>query len=214
MKLLGRAKYISTLNLFKGYWQVPLTPENQEVTASRTPFGHFDFRVLPFGLQGAPSTFQRMMDQLLRGTKGYAAAHLDDIVIYSQSWEEHLLHLKDVVGGIKGAGLTLRPDKCFLDKRETQYLGFILGNEVIRPQVSKIEAIKSAGRPQTKKQVLPFLGLSGWYRQFIPNVSACAATLTTLTKKDKPNKVVWTGECELAFQGLKDSLQRANTAKS
>lgn len=147
-----------------------------------------------------------MMDQLLRGTEGYAAAHLDDIVIYSQSWEEHLLHLKDVLAGIKGAGLTLRPDKYFLAKRETQYLGFVLGHGVIRPQVSKIEAIKSAGRPQTKKQVWSFLGLSGWYRRFIPNFSARAATLTTLIKKDKPNKVVWTDECELAFQGLKDSL--------
>lgn len=203
---LGQAKYISTLDLCKGYWQVLLTPESQEVTAFRTPFGHFHFRVLPFGLHRALSTFQRMMDQLLRGTEGYAAAYLDDIVIYSRSREEHLLHLKDVLERIKSAGLTLRPDKCFLAKRETQYLGFVLGHGVIRPQISKIEAIQSAGRPQTKKQVRSFLGLIGWYRRFIPNFSTRAAAVTTLTKKDKPNKVVWTDECEFAFQDLKDSL--------
>lgn len=126
------------------------------------------------------------MDQLLQGTEGYAAAYLYDIVIYSLSWEEHLLHLKDVLERIKSAGLTLRPDKCFLAKRETQYLGFVLGHGVI--QISKIEAIQSAGRPQTKKHVWSFLGLIGWYRRFIPNFSAQAAALTTLTKKDKPNQ--------------------------
>lgn len=203
---LGRAKYFSTLDLCKGYWQVPLTPESQEVTAFQTPFGHFHFRVLPFGLHGAPSPFQRMMDQLLRGTEGYAAAYLDDIVIYSRSWKEHLLHLKDVLERIKSAGLTLCPDKCFLAKRETQNQGFVLGHGVIWPQVSKNEAIKYAGRPQTKKQVRSFLGLIGWYRRFIPNFSAQAAVLTTLTKKVKSNKMVWTGECELAFQDLKDCL--------
>lgn len=104
---LGRAKYLSTLDLFKGYWQVPLKPECKELTAFKTPFGHFQFRVHPFGLHGAPATFQRMMDQILQGTEMFAAAYLDDIFIFSQSWEEHLGHLQEVLKRIKAAGLTI-----------------------------------------------------------------------------------------------------------
>ncbi len=201
---LGRAKYLSTLDLCKGYWQVPLDPACKEFTAFRTPFGHFQF--LPFGLHGAAATFQRMMDQVLRGTEDYAAAYLGDIIIFSQSWEEHLEYLKEVLTRIKAAGLTIRPDKCALAKPETQYLGFVLGHGVIRPQVGKVEAIKTAGRPETKKQVRAFLGLIGWYRKFIPNFSARAITLTNLTKKTQPNKLIWTEDCEKAFNDLKAAL--------
>ncbi len=203
---LGRAKFLSTLDLCKGYWQVPLDPACKEFTAFRTPFGHFQFRVLPFGLHGAAATFQRMMDQVLRGTEDYAAAYLDDIVIFSQSWEEHLEYLKEVLTRIKAAGLTIRPDKCALAKPETQYLGFVLGHGVIRPQVGKVEAIKTAGWPETKKQVRAFLGLIGWYRKCIPNFSARAITLTNLTKKTQPNKLIWTEDCEKAFNDLKAAL--------
>ncbi len=143
-------------------------------------------RVLPFGLHGAAATFQRMMDQVLHGTEDFAAAYLDDIIIFSQNWEEHLEYLKEVLTRIKAAGLTIRPDKCALAKPETQYLSFVLGHGVIRPQVGKVEAIKTAGRPETKKQVRDFLGLIGWYRKCIQNFSARAITLTNLTKRPSP----------------------------
>ena len=90
---LGQAKYVTTLDLTRGYWQVPVAVKAREKTAFVTPFGLYQFRMMPFGLQGAPATFQRMMDQLLRGLEGYAAAYLD-LVIYSNSWEEHLVHLE------------------------------------------------------------------------------------------------------------------------
>lgn len=138
---LGSANFISTLDLCTGYWQVSLTGESKEVTAFQTPFGHFQFIVLPFGLHGAPATFQKMMDRLLRGTESYAVAYLDNVVIYSSSWEDHLAHLKEVLRRIKEAGLTIHPDKCALAKQETKYLGFVLGKGVIRPQVGKVDAI-------------------------------------------------------------------------
>ena len=90
---LGKAKYILTLDLARGYWQVPVAEESQSRTAFTTPYGIFQFRVMPFGLHGAPATFQRMLDQLLADCSGYAAAYLDDVVIYSASWEEHISHL-------------------------------------------------------------------------------------------------------------------------
>lgn len=104
---LGSANFISTLDLCMGYWQIPLTEESKEVTAFRSPFGHFQFMALLFGLHGAPATFQKMMDRLLRGTESYAMAYLDDVVVYSSSWEDHLSHLMEVLRRIKEAGLTI-----------------------------------------------------------------------------------------------------------
>lgn len=203
---LGKAKYISTLDLCKGYWQVPLAPESKEITAFRTPLGHFQFTVMPFGLQGAPATFQRLMNQVLRGAENFAAAYLDDIVIYSQNWEEHLGHLRWVIEKLQQAGLSANPKKCALAKQETKYLGYHLGSGVLRPQVEKVEAIMQCTPPATKKQVRSFLGLIGWYRRFIPDFSTKAAVLTELTKKASPNKVRWTPTCEEAFNHLKQAL--------
>ncbi len=191
-----------------------LSPDSKEFTAFKTQFGHFHFRVLPFGLHGAPATFQRMIDHILRGTEAFAAAYLDDIIIFSTSWQEHLQHLQEVLGRIKSAGLTIRPDKCAVAKEETCYLGHVLGHGVIRPQVGKVEAIKQAEHPTTKKQVRAFLGLVGWYRRFIPNFSKRAVALTELTKKDKANTVKWTTDCESAFMDLKDASCREAALQS
>ncbi|KAG1936368.1 gag-pol fusion protein [Pimephales promelas] len=203
---LGRAKYLSTVDLCKGYWQVPLTARAKQLTAFKTPFGLFHFRVMPFGLQGAPATFQRLMDQILQGTREFAAAYLDDVVIFSETWEEHCQHLQQVLGRIKAAGLTINPKKCIMAKREISYLGFVIGGGVIRPQQEKIEAIRRYQPPTTKKQVRSFLGLVGWYRRFIPNFSARASVLTDLTRSAAPNKVVWTEQGERAFRDLREAV--------
>lgn len=93
---LGQAKWITTIDLCKGYWQVPLTAQSKELTAFRTPWGLYHFSVMPFGLHGALATFQRLMDLVLSGLSDYAAAYLDYIIVYSSSWEQHLQHLKEV----------------------------------------------------------------------------------------------------------------------
>ncbi|KAI2645080.1 Transposon Ty3-I Gag-Pol polyprotein [Labeo rohita] len=94
LEWIGQARYITTLDLCKGYWQVPLDPNSKSLTAFGTPVGLYQFTVLPFGLHGAPATFQRLMDQVLQGCEEWAAAYLDDVVIYSHNWEEHLSHLR------------------------------------------------------------------------------------------------------------------------
>ena len=108
---LGPARYISTLDLTKGYWQVPLTDQAKEKTAFSTPDGLYQYRVLPFGVHGAPATFQRMMDQILRPHRDYAAAYLDDIIIHSGDWPAHLTRLEAVVRALREAGLTANPKK-------------------------------------------------------------------------------------------------------
>lgn len=103
---LGKARFISTLDLTKGYWQIPLAPGLREKTALSTSSGHLQYRVLPFGLHGAPATFQWMMDILLRPHQEYAAAYIDDLVIHSESWEEHPTRLRRVLMELRKTGLT------------------------------------------------------------------------------------------------------------
>lgn len=203
---LGKARYITTLDLCKGYWQVPMAEGARPYTAFRTPQGLFQFTVMPFGLQGAPATFQRLMDQVLEGTGAFAAAYLDDIAIYSATWEQHLEHLREVLHRLHQAGLTIQPKKCALAQQEVHYLGHVLGSGVIRPQKDKVAAVRDCARPQTKKDVRSFLGLAGWYRRFIPNFATRAAPLTDLTRKSGSNSVPWEEVHEKAFVDLKGAL--------
>ncbi|KAI3366502.1 hypothetical protein L3Q82_000474 [Scortum barcoo] len=174
---VGQAQFITTLDLCKGYWQVPLSDAARPLTAFRTPQGLWQFTKMSFGLHGAPATFQRLMNKVLAGMHNFAAAYLDDIVIYSNSWQEHLSHVAKVLREIKKAGLTINPRKCAVAKRETQYLGYVLGGGVIKPVQDKVEAIRARERPTTRKQVKSFLGLVGWYRRFIPGFSGEGCTL-------------------------------------
>ena len=211
---LGGAKYITTLDLTRGYWQVPMAKESQPLTAFATPFGLYQFRVMPFGLSGAPATFQRLMDGVIRGLEDFSAAYLDDLIIYSTQWEEHLHQLRAVFGRLRDAGLTAKPRKCQFGMSHCVYLGHVVGGGVVRPEPPKLEAVRMFPISQTKKQVRTFLGLSGYYRKFIRNYAAVAVPLTDLTKKSAPIKVEWSAECEQAFETLKQRLCSAPVLRS
>ncbi|XP_071944659.1 uncharacterized protein [Antedon mediterranea] len=203
---VGPAKFITKLDLCKGYWQVPLTERSKPYTAFSTPMGLYQFKYLPFGLHGAPATFQRMMDQLLRKKESYAAAYMDDLVIFSPDWESHIHHLRDIFQTLKQANLTVKPAKCSFAHSKVHYLGYVVGEGMIRPQKTKVEAVVQWEKPKTKKDVKSFLGLTGYYRKFIPNYADIAAPLTDLTGKKHPDKIKWTPECEDALVKLKQAL--------
>jgi len=97
LNCLEKANFISTIDLTQGYWQVPVAENDYNKTAFHSPFGFFQFKVMPFGFQGAPATFQRMMDCLLHGLNSFSAAYLDDLVLFSETWEEHLEHLHSIL---------------------------------------------------------------------------------------------------------------------
>ena len=183
---LGGAKYLTKLDLARGYWQVPVDENAKKLTAFITPFGLYQFKVMPFGLNGAPATFQRLMDGVVHGISGFTAAYLDDLVIFSQSWEEHVVHVRKVLGRLREAGLTAKPEKCQMGMRKCAYLGYVVGGGEVRPQEGKVEAVRRCEVPRTKKDVRMFLGLSGYYRRFIPHYSEIAAVLSDLTRKDRP----------------------------
>ena len=203
---LGKAKFITTLDLSRGYWQVPMADGARHLTAFTTPFGLYQFRVMPFGLKGAPATFQRLMDTVLQGLQGFSAAYIDDLAIHSDSWDDHLRHVRAVLQRLREAGLTAKPKKCQFGMDQCVYLGYVVGNGVIQPERSKLQGVESFPTPSTKIQVQCFLGLTGYYRKFIPNYASLATPLTNLIRKCAPNKVVWTQACEEAFQRLKALL--------
>ena len=203
---LGPARYITTLDLTRGYWQVPLTPRAREKTAFTTPEGLFQYRVLPFGVHGAPATFQRLMDRVLRPHRAYAAAYIDDIVVHSTDWESHLEKLTAVLRALRRAGLTANPAKCRLGLEEANYLGHTVGRGCVKPQTDKVGSIRTWPQPTTKKQVRTFLGLVGYYRQFVPQFATLAAPLHELTGASQPTKVRWSPAAESSFQVLRQAL--------
>ena len=203
---LGPARFILIMDLTKGYWQVPLTPRAQDKTAFTTPEGLFHYRVLPFGIHGAPATFQRLMDHVLRPHQEYAAAYIDDIVVHSPDWQTHVAQVSAVLGALGEAGLTANPVKCHLGMEEANYLGHTVGRGRVKPQGDKIASIQTWPRPTTKKQVRTFLGLVGYYCQFIPQFATTAAPLHELTSKNQPNQVRWSPAADNAFQDLREAL--------
>ena len=150
---MGQARYITTLNLAKGYWQVPVAEEDRPKTASITPRGLYQFKMMLFGLCGAPATFQQMMDQVIRGMHKFASAYLDDLIIFSTTWEDHLTHLKAVLCQLQELGLTTKPSKCQFAMTECTYLGHVVGNGVVNPEEGKLRAIDQFSQPKTKKQI-------------------------------------------------------------
>ena len=206
IETIGGCRYISSLDLVKGFWQVRIDPRDQEKTAFCSPFGLFEFRVLSFGLRNSPATFQRLMDRTLEGLSDFTVAYIDDIGVFSNTWEDHLNHLEVVLQRLSAVGLTVKASKCQLGSPEIKYLGHMVGGGVIKPLEAKIEAISDWPRPNTKKKVRSFLGLVGYYRKFIPRFSEMAAPLTELTRKKTDDHVPWTSDCEEAFQKLKEAL--------
>ena len=203
---LGKPQFISTMDLTRGYWQVPVEQKARHKTAFSTPFGLYQFKMMPFGLQGAPATFQRLMDHVTREMNGFASAYLDDLIIYSSSWADHVSHLRRVLEKLVGAGLTVKLSKCQFGMSKCTYLGHVIGSGSVEPEPSKVLVVKQFEAPKTKTQVRAFLGLTGYYRRFIPNNAAVALPLTELTKKMAPTNVTWTAKCEAAFQELKRLL--------
>ena len=138
---LGKARFITTLDLSWGYGQVPVRKEDQPKTAFTTPYGLFQFKVMLFSLPGAPATFQRMMDIVIDGFV-FVAAYLDDVIIHSKEWDDHLLHISTILQRLANAGLTIKPKISQFWMSTCAYLGHRVGSGEVRPGLSKVKAVK------------------------------------------------------------------------
>ena len=183
-----------------------MNEESREKTAFTTPFGLYEFEVMPFGLHSAPATFQRMINYALRNCQEFARAYIDDIVIFSGCWEEHLDHLRKVMTCLQEANLTIKMSKCQFGRSEVHYLGHVIGGGKVKPDPQKLNAVNNYPTPTSKKEVRAFLGLAGYYCRFVPHFSSFVEPLTELTKGRNPDKVRWSDKCENAFSKLKELL--------
>ena len=201
---LGRAKYFSTLDLKSGYWQVELDERDKERSAFSCHKGLFHWNVMPFGLTNAPGVFQELMSIVLQGQGDHALAYLDDVLVFSETREQHLEHLQKVFDSLRQHNLKLKPSKCTFFQKETKYLGFRIGQEGIQPDPDKVTAIQTVAAPKTVRQVRGFIGMCSYYRRFIPNFSSIAEPLINLTRKWA--KFKWDDTCQNAFEKLKGCL--------
>ena len=202
---LGGAKYFTTLDLTAGFWQVEMASGSAEKTAFITPMGLYEFEVMPFGLCNAPATFQRLMDSVLGhlGTE-YVLVYLDDVLIFSRTFEEHLQHLRRVLGCLRDANLCVKLKKCYFAQKKTGYLGHVISGDGIEPDPDKLKAVAELMPPKNVKEVRGFLGFVGFYRRFVPEFSTLAKPLFHLTKKKSVWE--WTEACTEAFNKLRQAL--------
>ena len=201
---IGSAKYVSKFDLLKGYWQVPLTDRAKEISAFVTPDGLYQYRVMPFGLKNAPATFQRLINHVVSGLEG-TDAYIDDGIISSDEWKQHLVQIRAFFDRLTEARLTVNLLKSEFCQACVVFLGHVVGQGVVRPVAAKVEAIMNFPVPTNKKELMRFLGVAGYYRKFCPNFSEVVSPLTNLLCKNM--KFSWSCHCEQAFQKLKAILQ-------
>lgn len=181
---LGRCQYFTTLDLASGFHQIEMDEKDTEKTAFTTENGHWEFLRMPFGLKGAPATFQRVMDNILRGIQNeQCLVYLDDIIVFSTSLQEHIERLKNVFQRLRESNFKIQLDKSEFLRKEVAYLGHVVTPEGVRPNPDKIKAIKEYPIPCNTKQIKGFLGLLGYYRRFIPNFAKITKPLTKCLKK-------------------------------
>jgi hypothetical protein len=178
------AQCFSALDLASGYFQIRIAEEDIPKTAFGTPFGHFEWRVLPMGLTNAPSSFMRVMNKVFEKYLGdFVLVYLDDILIMSKSPAEHLIHLRKVFETLRQYRLQAKLSKCKFLQEQIKYLGHILSAQGVLPDPAKIQTLLDWEFPDSAVGMQQFLGLANYFRKFIPNYSRLAAPLYHLTKK-------------------------------
>ncbi|CAF3648320.1 unnamed protein product [Rotaria sordida] len=208
------AMHYTKFDFKSGYFQVPLSKEDRPKTAFSTRDSHYQFTVLPQGITNEPATFQRVINHILGPARWkYALAYIDDVIIYSKTFEEHLKHLNEICTILKNAPFRLNPDKCDIARTETDYLGHNIKNGEIRPSPHNINGLLNTRLPQTTDEACKFVKATEYYRKFIPNFSQIAEPLrkfvpTTRTQQKKGQKTVitLTKEKIKAFEKLKNYL--------
>jgi len=200
---LGKARYLTKLDLLQGYYQVPLTERARPISAFVTPTGLYEFRVLPFGMRNAPATFQRLMNYLTADLEG-VRCYLDDLVIWSDSWEEHLVRLRALFSALSAANLTVNLQKSEFGHAHVTFLGHVIGQGQVAPVAAKVEAVLQYPAPVDRKGLMRFMGMAGYYRRFCKNFSQVSAPLTNLLSTKRAFR--WSDDCQQAFENLKHLL--------
>lgn len=203
---LGRAQYFSVVDLFSGFWQIPLEESSRDLTSFSTTEGAFHWKVLPFGLNVSPNSFSRMMNLAFAGASQVQFfLYLDDVIIIGRSVKDHLKNLDAVFKICRRRNLKLNPEKCKFFRTEVTYLGHLCTSEGILPDPSKLKCVMDYPVHKDKDSTKRFVAFANYYRKFIDHFSGIARPLNCLTRKE--TRFVWTQECQDAFDTLKSKLR-------
>jgi hypothetical protein len=208
LNAISGAKFFTSIDLTSGYHQIRITEEDAPKTAFRTPFDHYQFKVLIEELTNAPATFQTVMNGIFQPyLRDFVVVYLDDILVYSKTEADHQQHLRLVLEKLRERKFYACLQKCEFAKPEIKFLGHIVGAEGIKVNPAKIAAVNGRPQPTNVHQVRSFLGLANYFRRFIQGYAKLAAPLTDLIKAVNPFR--WTTQCQESFEGIKWALTHA-----
>lgn len=199
-------KYFSTLDINSAFWSIPLRIEDRKKNAFVTQEGHFQWTCLPFGLKTSPAIFQRILSNIIRRHKltDFAVNYIDDILIFSKTFDDHIHHLTQLLEAIYTEGFRLKFTKCKFAESSVKYLGHVISNNSIYPVKDNLISIQNFPIPKTQKNVRQFLGKINCYNKYIPNVAIALDPLHNLLRKGQ--KFLWTNECQNSFDKIKEML--------
>ena len=197
---MNNCKYFSSLDLCSGYFHISLTEEAKKKTAFVTADGKYQWNVVPFGLATTISTFQYLMSKVLTSLNNIAFMYLDNVIIFSETYEEHLHHLCSVFVKFPKADLKIKLSKCQFFKTHLHYLGHRISANGLEPLPEKLEAIKNLAPTRNVDEAHQILGLLGYYRSFVPAFADVTLPITSLLKKNTP--FLWSEKCQLILDCL------------
>ena len=172
-------QYFTSLDVTRGFYHIPIEPGSREVTAFSTPSGHWQFKRMPFGLRNAPSAFQRAMQVVLnKFPRGNVIVYIDDVLVMSGTFEEHLVLVSKVLATLEQHGVKVKTEKCKWFEREVEYLGHLVGVDGMRKVPGYVDKVKNMARPTTVGQLREFLGLANFQRKFVPHFSTIQKPLS------------------------------------
>ena len=203
-----QSKWFTSIDLAAGFHQVEMDEQDKEKTAFTCSVGIYEFNVMPFGLKNAPATFQRLMNEVLYDFIGeFVEVYIDDIMIHSKNFEDHIVHVTKVLEKLKEYNLVIKLKKSKFFEQEIEFLGHEIGREGIKPNAKKVETINNIKEPQTIKELRSFLGLCSYYRRFIKDFAKKARPLYKLLEKE--DKLEWLIEQQEAFDWLRQCLTKS-----
>ncbi len=201
--------WFSALDINSAFWSIPVRAKDRYKTAFITQHGHYQWRNLPFGLKTSPAIFQRILSGIVRrrNLSSFCCHYIDDIIIFSKSFAEHVQHIEQVLQAIIKEGFKLKFVKCNFATQSVKYLGHIISKNSVRPLSDNLVAIRNFPVPSTRKHIRQWLGKINFYHKFIPNAANLLNVFHRLLRKNVP--FVWDSECQRTFERLKDYLTSA-----